>query len=390
MSGYQRIRQINNRQKRTNLSILIDKFIQTEGVNLMWSDIFSTKHRYLTTNTGILYLGDCLDVLQEIPDKSIQLIYIDPPFGCDRDKHFGMPKWKSTEEHYQFCDQLGLSIIRKIDKKGKRSNYGIAHYLYWLYPRLVQMHRVLAETGSIYVHLDYRMVHYVKLMMDEIFGRENFQGDIVWRREVSRGRKAEAQFFGHNADYILVYSKTPTAYFRPIETYEIYTKNQCEKRFNKDERGYFTTSHKGTYSDEMLIELYKEGLLYVTKGGEIIVNEKNKKISTTKGTIRVKYYLEQLSNDLYGKKRFADNIWEDIRGIAEVSPKERLNFPTQKPEKLLERIILASSNEGDIVADFFCGSGTTLAVAEKLNRYWIGVDIYPKAIQITAQRLKKI
>jgi len=334
MFRLQGIKQINNRQIRTSLSIRIDKLTQVKGVNLMWSDIFPTKHRYLTTNTGILYLGDCLDVLQEIPDKSIQLIYIDPPFGCDRDKHFGMPKWKSTEEHYQFCDQLGLSIIRKIDKKGKRSNYGIAHYLYWIYPRLVQMHRVLAETGSIYVHLDYRMVHYVKLMMDEIFGKGNFRNEIIWYYPDTPGRTERD--FNRKHDVILSYSKTDQFIFNDMLV-----------------REEILPESKERYKTPRIL------------GGREYIGGKSAKIG-----------------------KVPENVWRipAVKG----NSIEAQNYPTQKPEKLLERIILASSNEGDIVADFFCGSGTTLAVAEKLNRYWIGVDIYPKAIQITAQRLKKI
>jgi len=370
MLRLQGIKQINNRQIRASLSIRIDKLTQVKGVNLMWSDIFPTKHRYLTTNTGILYLGDCLDVLQEIPDKSIQLIYIDPPFGCDRDKHFGMPKWKSTEEHYQFCDQLGLSIIRKIDKKGKRSNYGIAHYLYWIYPRLVQMHRVLAETGSIYVHLDYRMVHYVKLMMDEIFGRENFLNQIIWHYE---GPQAPSDVkFATKHDVILRYAKTQQC--KGYELYKLVKVPVKELGLKKDEYGnWFYTLPPGDYTDETLKRLEKEGRIYRTKSGKI----------------RIKYFVEVDEKGYAWRPKKLPDVWNDIPSLGIVAT-EKLNFPTQKPEKLLERIILASSNEGDIVADFFCGSGTTLAVAEKLNRYWIGVDIYPKAIQITAQRLKKI
>jgi len=196
----------------------------------------------------------------------IKLIYIDPPFATGADFSFKVPmpeSWKDLMPKNEIVKSP--SIMEELAYRdmwgGRTPEERIASYLNYMYERLVLMKELLANDGSIYVHLDYRMVHYVKLMMDEIFGRENFQGDIVWRREVSRGRKAEAQFFGHNADYILVYSKTPTAHFKPIETYEIYTKNQCEKLFNKDERGYFTTSHRGTYSDEMLIELYKKVML---------------------------------------------------------------------------------------------------------------------------------
>jgi adenine-specific DNA-methyltransferase len=251
------------------------------------------------------------------------------------------------------------------------------------------MRELLAENGSIYVHLDWHVGHYVKVMMDEIFGYENFAADVVWRREVSRGKKAQAEFFGHNADYILVYTKNKDfRTFNSITKYKTYTKEECEKLFNKDEHGYFTTSHRGTYSDEMIIELAKQNRIFVTRGGKLII--KDNKVATDKGTIRIKYYLDKLDENLYGKLVYIDNIWDDIRGIAEVSPDERVAFDTQKPEALLKRIILASSNPGDIVADFFCGSGTTGAVAEKLGRRWIMCDLSKFAIHLTRKRLLNI
>jgi DNA modification methylase len=114
------------------------------------------------------------------------------------------------------------------------------------------------------------------------------------------------------------------------------------------------------------------------------------KVTTDRGTIRIKYYLEKLNENLFGKQVYIDNLWDDIRGVAEVSPEERMDYATQKPEALLNRIILASSNPGGIVADFFCGSGTSLAVAEKLGRRWIGSDLSKFAIQVTRKRLLDI
>jgi len=311
----------------------------------------------------------------------IKLIYIDPPFFTGAD--------------FSFKVKVGDAEIEKeqsiIEERAYRDTWhgGIASYLKYMYERLVLMRELLSEDGSIYVHCDWHVGHYLKVMMDEIFGYENFVADIIWRREVARGRKTEAKFFGHNADYILVYAKDLSlAKFNPITSYEIYTKEECEKKFLKDQNGYFTTSHRGTYSDEMIIELAKQNRIFVTRGGKLVID--GKKVRTTKGTIRIKYYLEQLGKNIFGKKYYIDNIWEDIRGIAEVSPEERVGFDTQKPEALLKRIILASSNEGDIVADFFCGSGTTGAVAEKLGRRWIMSDLSKFAIHITRKRLLNI
>lgn len=135
----------------------------------------------------------------------------------------------------------------------------------------------------------------------------------------------------------------------------------------------------------MIIELAKQNRVFVTKGGKLIVE--GDKVSTTKGTIRIKYYLEKLDENLHGKKIYVDNIWNNIRGIADVSSEERMNYVNQKPEVLLKRIILASSNPGDIVADFFCDSGIPLAVAEKLGKRWMVCDLSKFAIQVTRKRL---
>jgi len=311
----------------------------------------------------------------------INLIYIDPPFFTGSD--------------FTIRTKLGNEKIEKepsiIEERAYKDTWGggIASYLKYMYERLVLMRELLAENGSIYVHLDWHVGHYVKVMMDEIFGYENFVADIVWRREVSRGRKAQAEFFGHNADYILVYTKSfGSGQYKPITKYSTYIKKECEKLFNRDENGYFTTSHRGTYSDAMIIKLAEQNRVFITRGGKLII--KGNKITTNKGTIRIKYYLEKLNNNLFGKKVYVDNLWDDIRGIAEVSSEERMAYGTQKPEALLKRIILASSNPGDIVADFFCGSGTTLAVAEKLGRRWIGSDLSKFAIHVTRKRLLDI
>ncbi|MHA2620992.1 MAG: site-specific DNA-methyltransferase [bacterium JZ-2024 1] len=334
---------------------------------------------------NILIWGDNKLVMSSLIKQGwagkINLIYIDPPFFTGAD--FTVRTKVGNEEI-----EKEPSIIEERAYKDTWSG-GIASYLKYMYERLVLMRELLAESGSIYVHLDWHVGHYVKVMMDEIFGYENFAADVVWRREVSRGRKAQAEFFGHNADYIIVYTKKfGSGQYKPITKWETYTKEDCEKLFRKDEGGYFTTSHRGTYSDKMIVELAKQGKIFVTRGGKFLV--KGDKVTTNKGTIRIKYYLKKLAEALYGKEVYIDNVWDDIRGIAEVSPEERMDFDTQKPEALLKRIILASSNHGDIVADFFCGSGTTLAVAEKLGRRWIGCDLSKFAIQVTRKRLLDI
>jgi len=308
----------------------------------------------------------------------IDLIYIDPPFATGADfsikMKVGDEKW--TKE---------ASII---EEKAYRDTWGkgMDSYLQMMYDRLVLIRELLADNGSVYVHLDWRVSHYVKIFMDEIFGKENFRNEITWRRQIPRGMKVYARYLPYSADYILLYTKTDSARWNPIEKENLITIEEAEKKYMKDEKGYFRTSDPGTYSNESLIRLYHEGRIYVSRGGKVIID--GGKLSTTKGKIGVKYYRERRGNFVV-EKTVADNIWDDIPGLGVVSS-EYIGFPTQKPQALLDRIIKASSNEGDIVADFFCGSGTTGTVAEKLGRRWIMADLSRFAIQVTRKRLLDI
>ena len=161
---------------------------------------------------------------------------------------------------------------------------------------------------------------------------------------------------------------------------------EAERKYQKDEKGYFRTSAPGTYSNENLIKFYREGRIYVTNGGKVEIEDGVLKV--TDGKIGIKYYREKVGNKIK-EETIADNIWDDIPGMGVVSG-EYLNFPTQKPEALLERVIKASSDKGSIVLDCFCGSGTTAAVAEKLGRRWIVADLNKGAIQTTIKRLQGV
>ena len=332
-----------------------------------------------------LIWGDNKLVMSSLLEKfagKINLIYIDPPFATGADFKFkiqvGDDAEEITKEH---------SII---EEKAYRDTWGrgLDSYLQMMYERLVLMKELLADNGSIYVHLDWHVGHYVKVMMDEIFGYENFRNEITWRRQIPRGMKAYAEFYPFSADYILIYTKSQSAIWnQPIKINKL-TLSEAEKKYMKDEKGFFRTSDPGTYSFESLLKLYKEGRLYAPYGGKIIIDEKNKIIKSTKGNLAVKYYRRQEGNFVI-EEIPVDNIWDDIPGLGIISS-EWIGFYTQKPEALLKRIILASSNPGDLVADFFCGSGTTLAVAEKLGRRWIGCDLSRYAIHITRKRLLDI
>jgi len=264
----------------------------------------------------------------------INLIYIDPPFFTGAD--------------FTVRTKLGDEPIEKepsiIEERAYKDTWsgGIASYLKYMYERLALMRELLAENGSIYVHLDWHVGHYVKVMMDEIFGWDSFINDIIWSYQ---GTGAPKKGFKHKHDMILLYSKSEQFFFSDENTRESMTEKTKVKFTMIDEQGKRYKHYKhpdGTYHRQYLDEM--EGM------------------------------------------RLRD-VWE-ISTIQ--SWDEKLAFDTQKPEALLKRIILASSNPGDIVADFFCGSGTTLAVAEKLGRRWIGCDLSKFAIQVTRKRLLDI
>jgi adenine-specific DNA-methyltransferase len=265
----------------------------------------------------------------------IKLIYIDPPFATGADFSFKVPMpepWRELMPKNEIVKSP--SIVEELAYRdmwgGRTPEERIATYLNYMYDRLMLMKELLADDGSIYVHLDYRMVHYVKLMMDEIFGRENFRNEIVW---CYRGGGVPEKGFARKHDVILFYSKTENFIFNPQ---------------------------------------------YVT------YSEASQRLIEARGGVSIDGRPRDLERGAH-----APDWWSDINSLQTWSP-ERLSFPTQKPERLLERIILASSNEGDIVADFFCGSGTLAAVAEKLGRRWVCSDMSKYAIHVTRKRLLDI
>jgi len=211
------------------------------------------------------------------------------------------------------------------------------------------MKRLLAEDGSIWVHLDHNVGHYVKVVLDEVFGKENFLNHITWRRQIPRGMKTHADYLPFSSDYIFLYGKRHTPKWHLIAIENRITIDEARKKYMEDERGFFRTSDPGTYTDESIIRLHQEGRIYVTHGGQLVI--KDGKVSTTKGTIGIKYYRKRDGNSVI-EETVADNIWDDIPGMGIVS-QEWLGYYTQKPEALLDRIISSSSDVGDIVADFF-------------------------------------
>ena len=294
-------------------------------------------------------------LLQEFKGK-VDLIYIDPPFDVGAD--FSMQVQIGDEKEAIEKEQSTLEMVAYRDMWGK----GTDSYLYMMYERLSLMRELLSEKGSIYVHIDWRVSSYLRPILDEIFNTGNFMCQIVWKR--SSIRKAASNKWLSVDDIILVATKSQNYTFNTI--YIPYSEDY-KKRFNqKDENGYFYWIDIGTYSQERLEWLKAEGRVRFP--------------DDPKAHPRIKHYLHE------GKGVQPDNVWADIFQINSQA-KEDTGYDTQKPETLLERIIKASSNEGDLVADFFCGSGTTGAVADRLGRKWLMADLGRFAIHTSRKRL---
>ena len=286
-----------------------------------------------------LFFSDNLHVMRMLPSEFIDLIYIDPPFFSGRNYNviFG-----DANEVRSFTDIW---------------EGGMPGYLTWLNARLLEMKRLLKPTGSIYVHLDWHASHYVKVEMDKIFGYENFLNNIVW---CYKTRQFSKQYWNRKHDDLLVYKKGNGHTFNWRDVLAPYSDVTIKKYKHKDENGYYRLCGRGIQGSPV-------------RSAKDVAPEWEK----THPELVVRDYL---------KEGYAPEDYLQI-DIVNQAAKERIGYPTQKPETLLERIIKASSNEGDIVADFFCGGGTTLAVAQRLGRRWIGCDISKIAVAITTDRL---
>lgn len=301
-----------------------------------------------------LLTGDPATGLPSMRGK-IDLIYIDPPFDSKADYRtkITLPNG-DVEQKPAVLEQFAYSDTW-VD--------GTISYLKMLYPRLALMKELLSDQGSIYVHCDWHAGHYLKIILDDIFGKNNFRNDIRWKRQPVRGAKATGKQYARNSESLLFYSKTNEYIWN--NAYKEYDPNFIKEKFRPDANGrLFRDSDLGDYSEESIRNFEAQGRIYLTKNGK-------------KRLIR---YLDEEKGEAVG------DLWYDISEVNSQAD-ERVNYATQKPEKLLERIIKASSNEGAIVADFFGGSGTTAAVAEKLGRRWITSDLGKPSCMIMRKRL---
>jgi len=287
----------------------------------------------------------------------VDLIYIDPPFDVGADFTMDLPI--GDEKETVAKDQSTLEMVAYSDMWGK----GTDSYLHMMSERLTLMKELLAEQGTIYLHIDWRLVDFLRLLMDEIFGTENYQGCIRWKRQTSSGYKGLKKY-GRAHDSILWYSKTAIFRFNP--QFIPYSDSYIKSHYNRvDEKGRRYREHwLGTTTKETIAQYLETGRV----------------VRRPDGTYEKRLYLE----DQPGTP--VDDLWTDIFPVNSQAL-EDTKYATQKPEALLKRIILASSNEGDLVGDFFCGSGTTGAVAEQLGRRWIMSDLGRFAIHTSRKRL---
>ena len=323
-------------------------------------------------NHNMVIRGECLSACAYLRDKGIfvDLIYVDPPFASGADyakKVYIHRNPKVAAAIAQAESELDIEDLKAFEEKMYGDVWDKERYLNWMYENLMAMKSIMSDEASIYVHLDWHIVHYVKILMDEIFGEENFINDVTWKRQTSSGFKGK-NAMGKNHDNILVYCKSDDFLYNT--QYLPYSDEYIDQRFShievidgKERR--FKDAFLGTATSPTTIEQLKK---------------ENKIYYTSSGGMRLKVYLDETEGIPL------DDIWTDVNAVNSQA-EERVDYATQKPEALLERIIKASSNQGMLVADFFGGSGVTAAVANKLGRNFIHCDIGINSIQTARDRL---
>ena len=370
----------------------------------------------ITNNT--LFYGDNLPILRDyIASESVDLVYLDPPFNSSRSYNVLFKEEGGQESQSQItafddtwhwghqAEELYAKLVTDINGtvglmigalRGAIGENQMMAYLVMMAGRLVELHRVLKPTGSLYLHCDPTASHYLKIVLDTIFGPQNFLNEITWKR-TNTHNDARTKF-PDVSDSILFYGKSKDTTFHAQHT--LHDPDYVTKFYRYDDgdgRGSYTLDNMASpnprpnmmyewlgfpcpamgwrYQRETMQQLHSEGRVYYPSNPD-------GSFDTTKRP-RLKRYLNEQSGPVIG------NVWTDIGPIS-AQAAERLGYPTQKPIALLERILLASSNPDDVVLDPFCGCGTTVAAAQKLGRKWIGIDITHLAIALQKYRLQEM
>ncbi|MDO8637539.1 MAG: site-specific DNA-methyltransferase, partial [Dehalococcoidia bacterium] len=360
--------------------------------------------------TNALYYGDNLEILRKyIPDKSIDLVYLDPPFNSRRSynilfkesEHWSEAQvrafgdtwhWtEATEKTYlELVQKSPIKVAQLIDALHKAiGENDVMAYLVMMAIRLVELHRVLKDTGSLWLHCDPTASHYLKLVLDQVFGPANFQNEVVWKRSSAHSDVGQgAKHMGRIHDTIFFYSKSENLNVQTqfvgyseeyLHAFYKYIEPGTRRRYRLGDLTAPGGELKGNpyyeflgvtrywrFSEDHMQELYAQGRIIQSKPG---------------GIPAYKRYLDEMLGVPL------QDVWDDIRPIGSQA-KERLGYPTQKPLALLERIVSYASSEGDVVLDPFCGCGTAVVAAQKLNRKWIGIDVTHLAIAVMKKRLE--
>jgi DNA modification methylase len=359
---------------------------------------------------NLLYYGDNLDVLRRyIKDESVDLVYLDPPFKSNQDYNVlfaeqdgsrSAAQIKAFEDTWRWDQAAEADYQEVVERGGKISEAlqafrlflgtnDMMAYLAMMAPRLIELHRTLKPTGSIYLHCDPAASHYLKAMMDAVFQPDNFKNEIIWKR--TTGKSLMTRRLPSNHDAILLYQKTNDCVwnndtiFIPYDPESLADKTKT-KYCHEDKEGrtyrldslinpnpdrpnltyeFLGVTRVWRWTKERMQKAYEDGLVIQTKPGTVP---------------QLKRFLDEQKGIPLG------DVWTDIPPLNSQAA-ERLGYPTQKPEALLERIIRASSNEGAVVLDPFCGCGTAIAVAQRLKRHWVGIDITHLAITLIKHRL---
>ncbi len=351
-----------------------------------------------------LWTGDNLDIMRGMNSETVDLIYLDPPFNSNRD--YAAPigseaagaafkdTWTLSDVdeawHGEIADR-DPALYAIVDAAGMAHGKGMKSYLIMMAVRLMEMQRLLKDTGSIYLHCDPTASHYLKTLMDAIFGAGNFRNDITWKRKAGRGETQNAAIrFGVTSDVLLFYARSSVTVLnrqsRPNNPAYIASKfthvDDHGRRYQLDNltspsprpnlayeyKGYKPPKNGWAVSRERMEQMDREGRIHFP-------SDKSKRLRRIR-------FLDELPGET------VDTLWDDIPPINSQA-QERVGYPTQKPLALLNRIIRASSNEGDIVLDPFAGCATALVAADRLNREWVGIDLSPLAAKLVLKRIRE-